>query len=192
VIGDPNPNWTGSFRTGVRYKKLNVSGLVDVRRGGVIWNGTRGALDNFGTAGETAARASCTYDADGNLGCTGNEKTFGKDFFKGPAFGPGQGTAVPIGENWYTGLGSGFGNEASQFLEDGSYVKLREDLPRVHVRHAVGAPSGPGQHRAPHRSAQPRDVDCLQLASIRRRTSVAPKWRRRGSTTSTIRRRDRS
>ena len=126
VIGDPNPNWTGSFRTGVRYKKLNVSGLVDVRRGGVIWNGTRGALDNFGTAGETAARASCTYDADGNLGCTGNEKTFGKDFFKGPAFGPGQGTAVPIGENWYTGLGSGFGNEASQFLEDGSYVKLRE------------------------------------------------------------------
>ena len=126
VIGDPNPNWTGSFRTGVRYKKLNVSGLVDVRRGGVIWNGTRGALDNFGTAGETAARATCTYDADGNLGCTGNEKTFGKDFFKGPAFGPGQGTAVPIGENWYTGLGSGFGNEASQFLEDGSYVKLRE------------------------------------------------------------------
>ena len=126
VIGDPNPNWTGSFRTGIRYKKLNVSGLVDVRRGGVIWNGTRGALDNFGTAGETAARASCTYDADGNLGCTGNEKTFGKDFFKGPAFGPGNGTAVPIGENWYTGLGSGFGNEASQFLEDGSYVKLRE------------------------------------------------------------------
>ena len=126
VIGDPNPNWTGSFRTGVRYKKLNISGLVDVRRGGVIWNGTRGALDNFGTAGETAARASCTYDADGNLGCTGNEKTFGKDFFRGAAFGPGYGTAVPIGENWYTGLGSGFGNEASQFLEDGSYVKLRE------------------------------------------------------------------
>ncbi len=126
VIGDPNPNWTGSFRTGLRYKKLNISGLVDVRRGGVIWNGTRGALDNFGTSGETAARASCTYDADGNLGCTGNEKTFGKDFFKGPAFGPGFGTAVPIGENWYTGLGSGFGNEASQFLEDGSYIKLRE------------------------------------------------------------------
>ena len=126
VIGNPNPNWTGSFRTGVRYKKLNVSGLVDVRRGGVIWNGTRGALDNFGTAGETAARANCTYDAQGNLGCTGNEKTFGKDFFRGPAFGPGYGTAVPIGENWYTGLGSGFGNEASQFLEDGSYVKLRE------------------------------------------------------------------
>jgi hypothetical protein len=33
---------------------------------------------------------------------------------------------VPIGENWYTGLGSGFGDVASQFLEDGSFVKLRE------------------------------------------------------------------
>ncbi len=44
----------------------------------------------------------------------------------GAVFGPGSGTAVPIGENWYTGLGSGFGTVASQFLEDGSFVKLRE------------------------------------------------------------------
>jgi hypothetical protein len=33
---------------------------------------------------------------------------------------------VPIGENWYTGKGSGFGLVSSQFLEDGSFVKLRE------------------------------------------------------------------
>ena len=33
---------------------------------------------------------------------------------------------MPIGENWYTGSGSGFGNVASQFLEDGSFLKLRE------------------------------------------------------------------
>jgi len=97
-----------------------------IRRGGVIWNGTRGALDNFGTHGDTRQRATCTYDADGNLGCTGNERTFGKDFMSGATFGPGAGTAVPIGENWFTGLGSGFGDVAAQFLEDGSYVKLRE------------------------------------------------------------------
>jgi TonB-linked SusC/RagA family outer membrane protein len=126
VIGDPNPNWTGNVRTGFRYKKISISGLLDIRRGGVIWNGTRGALDNFGTAGETAQRANCTYDANGDLGCTGNERTFGTNFMRGPVFGPGKGTAVPIGENWYTGLGSGFGDVASQFLEDGSFVKLRE------------------------------------------------------------------
>jgi TonB-linked SusC/RagA family outer membrane protein len=126
VIGDPNPNWTGSLRTGVRYRKWSASGLLDIRQGGVIWNGTKGALDNFGTHADTRQRAACTYDADGNLGCTGNERTFGKDFMSGATFGPGAGTAVPIGENWYTGLGSGFGDVAAQFLEDGSYVKLRE------------------------------------------------------------------
>jgi hypothetical protein len=40
--------------------------------------------------------------------------------------GPGAGMAVPIGENWYNGLGGGFGPVASQFIEDGSFVKLRE------------------------------------------------------------------
>jgi hypothetical protein len=126
VIGDPNPNWTGGVRTGLRWRKVTVSGLLDIRRGGVIWNGTRGALDNFGTAAETRLRANCAYDATDNLACTGNERTFGKDFMSGAVFGPGSGTAVPIGENWYTGLGSGFGTVASQFLEDGSFVKLRE------------------------------------------------------------------
>ena len=105
VIGDPNPNWTGGVRTGIRWRKVSVSGLVDIRRGGVIWNGTRGALDNFGTAAKRRLRADCSYDADGNLACTGNERTFGKDFMRGAVFGPGAGTAVPIGENWYTGTG---------------------------------------------------------------------------------------
>ena len=126
VIGDPNPNWTGSVRTGIRYRKLNVTGLLDIRRGGKVWNGTKGALVNFGTHSATAQRADCSYNADDELVCTGNERTFGSNFMKGNVFGPGAGTAVPIGENWYTGLGSGFGNVASQFLEDGSFVKLRE------------------------------------------------------------------
>jgi TonB-linked SusC/RagA family outer membrane protein len=126
VIGDPNPNWTGGINTGIRWHKVSVTGLVDIRRGGVIWDGTKGALDNFGTSADTRLRADCTYDADGNLGCTGNERTFGKDFMRGATVGPGAGMAVPIGENWYTGLGSGFGPVASQFLEDGSFVKLRE------------------------------------------------------------------
>ena len=126
VIGDPNPNWTGSVRTGIRFRKVSVTGLLDIRRGGVIWNGTKGALYNFGTHGDTRVRADCTYNADGDLGCTGNERTFGKTFMKGPVFGPGAGPAVPRGENRSTGLGSGFGDVASQFLEDGGFVKLRE------------------------------------------------------------------
>lgn len=135
VIGDPNPRWTGAFRPAVRFRALSLSGLVDIRRGGQVWNGTKGALYNFGTHRDTEVRANCPTDADGNFACTGNERAFGTDFTPGrsvadakpfPVTGPGAGKRVAIGENWFTGLGSGFGPVSSQFLEDGSFVKLRE------------------------------------------------------------------
>ena len=124
VLADPNPDWTGSVRTGLRYKKWQVSGLVDIRQGGDIHNGTRSALYSYGTHKDTEQRAVC----DGTT-CTGNEKTFGQGgWFDGPVVGPGAGMAVPIGENWYRqGLGAGvFAGNSDGFFEDGSYVKLRE------------------------------------------------------------------
>jgi TonB-linked SusC/RagA family outer membrane protein len=134
AAGDPNPRWSGAVRPSITYRGVNLSALVDVRRGGQVWNGTKGALYNFGTHGETELRATC-LNVGGALTCTGNERIFGTNFTPGRAagdatsyavVGPGAGRAVPIGENWYTGLGSGFGPVATQFFEDGSFVKLRE------------------------------------------------------------------
>ena len=114
VIADPNPDWTGSIRTSFRYKKWQFSALVDHKQGGDVWDGTRGALYNFGTHKDTDIR--------------GQSVVFGKDypFLSGPAAGPGAGTPVLIDENWFTGNGSGFVGPASQFVEDGTYTKLRE------------------------------------------------------------------
>jgi TonB-linked SusC/RagA family outer membrane protein len=144
VLGDPNPDWTGSVRSGFRYKKWELSGLVDIRQGGDIYNGTRGALYSYGTHKDTEQRAAC----DGDV-CVGNEKTFGRGgWFDGPVVGPGAGTAVPIGENWYRqGLGAGpFAGNTEGFLEDGSYVKLRElslgyTLDNAWVRNTLGLTS---------------------------------------------------
>lgn len=129
VVGDPNPRWTGAFRPALTFKGVNITGLLDIRRGGDVWNGTKGALYNFGTHIETANRATCPTLAT----CTGNMLAFGTTFTPGradarpfPVVGPGAGKAVPIGENWFTALGSGFFPVSSQFIEDGSYVKLRE------------------------------------------------------------------
>ena len=114
VIADPDPHWLGSVRTSFRVRKFQFSALLDHKAGGDVWNGTRGALYNFGTHKDTDIR--------------GGTFTFGTDYpyLSGPVVGPGAGTPVVIDQDWFQGLGSGFGPVSSQFMEDGSYTKLRE------------------------------------------------------------------
>ena len=114
VVADPNPDWTGSVRTAITlFRKWQISGLLDIKRGGDNWNGTKGALYNFGTHKDTEIRNT--------------NQVFGRNgFHDGPVAGPGAGTAVLIDQDWFQGLGSGFGPVAAQFIEDASYVKLRE------------------------------------------------------------------
>jgi TonB-linked SusC/RagA family outer membrane protein len=108
VIGDPNPDWTGSVRnTFTLFNKVTLSVLVDIKQGGDVWNGTRGALNYFGTTAETAANRGGTRVFEG--------------------IGPGAGTAVADGQSWYIdNIGSGFTGPAAWVIEDGSYIKLRE------------------------------------------------------------------
>jgi TonB-linked SusC/RagA family outer membrane protein len=124
VIMDPHPDWTGSLRTRVNFgTNWEIGGLVDTRQGQEIWNGTRGALYQFGTHKDTEIRDT--------------QQTFGSGgFHNGAVAGPGAGQAVTIDQSWFQGLGSGFGPVASQFIEDGSFVKLRE----VSVAYRMTAP----------------------------------------------------
>lgn len=123
-IADPNYDWEAGLRALVGYRKLQVTGLLDIRNGGQIWNGTKGALYSYGTHRDTEQRASC----DPTFTCTGNEKTFGQGgWFDGPVVGPGAGTAVPIGENWYrVGIGTTFAGNDEIAIEDAGFVRLRE------------------------------------------------------------------
>lgn len=112
AVGDPQPDWISGLNGAVRWKKISVSGFLDVRKGGDIWNGTRGSLVAYGTAAETAIR--------------GQTRTFGTDFYQQPVVGPGAGRAVVIDQGWFGALGGGFGSVNKQFIEDGSFVRLRE------------------------------------------------------------------
>ncbi len=124
IVQDPNYNWTGSVRTSFRYRKFQLSGLLDVRHGGQIWNGTKGALWSYGTHLDTQNRATCTSQT----ACTGNMKTFGQGgWWDGPVVGAGAGTAVPIGENWYRFQAAcPFIGIDEPCIEDAGFVKLRE------------------------------------------------------------------
>jgi TonB-linked SusC/RagA family outer membrane protein len=113
IIGDPNPKWTGSIRTGLRFGKISVSGLLDIRHGGLVYNGTRGALNAIGTSKES-----------GDL--RGKSVVFGQDFMPGAVAGPGVGTSAVLDENWFYNYYSTFTFLGQPFYESGSFVKLRE------------------------------------------------------------------
>jgi TonB-linked SusC/RagA family outer membrane protein len=127
ILGDPNPKWTGNFHSSFRIGKLELSGLVDVKHGGVNWNGTKGALWSYGTHKDTENRAICTGAT--NASCTGNEHAFGEaDWYPGAVAGPGAGLRIPIGQNWYRNstVACPFTGIDEPCIEDAGYVKLRE------------------------------------------------------------------
>lgn len=124
VVGDPNPDWTGSLSSSLNlWSKWNLSALVDYRSGGQIFNGTKGALLAFGAHKTSEIR--------------GEQRTFGTDWLPGPVTGPGAGKAVVLDENtWFGNLGNWFVGPGSQFIEDGTFLKLRE----VSVSYSLTAP----------------------------------------------------
>ncbi|HXT15098.1 MAG TPA: SusC/RagA family TonB-linked outer membrane protein [Gemmatimonadaceae bacterium] len=117
VIADPNPKWSGGVNGLLRVGKFQFSTLFDLRHGGQVWDGTRSALDRFGTALETDVRSQ--------------QGVFGQNVLAGQAVaGPGAGVVAfktPADwQAWYTGPGGSAGTVQSQFVEDGSFVKWRE------------------------------------------------------------------
>jgi TonB-linked SusC/RagA family outer membrane protein len=125
ILGDPNPDWTGSVRTNFRVGKLSIGGLLDIRHGGIAYNGTKGALNQFGTGLNTAQARDAIAAGGGNV-------IFGTNYQVNTvenvtAAGPGAGLAVPLSQDgwWQNGASVFFGPDVP-FLEDGGFVKLRE------------------------------------------------------------------
>ena len=119
VIADPNPRWTGGLNTSLRLGKLRLSGLLDTRQGQEVWNGTKGILYNFGTHKDTEVRTQ-----QGVFGRGGTVMT--DEQVAGPGVGKVAFSNLRQWQGWFNGNGGGFGPVSRQFVEDGSFVKLRE------------------------------------------------------------------
>ncbi len=108
IVGNPNPDFLLGITNRFSYKGFNLSFLFDIKQGGDIWNGTKGAITFFGTSELTENRGTVTV-FDGLKGSTGQAND----------------VAVTLDQNWYTGNGGGFGSVAEHFVEDGSFRRLR-------------------------------------------------------------------
>jgi hypothetical protein len=112
ILGNIEPKWQGGIRSTLNVRGIQFSTLVDIRKGGTAYDGTRGALIAFGTHKDTEIR--------------GQTRTFGKDYGESVVTGPGARNGVVIDQDWFQGNGGSFGAVSTPFIENSGFVKLRE------------------------------------------------------------------
>jgi TonB-linked SusC/RagA family outer membrane protein len=108
-IGIPYPKWYGGLRNTFTFKGVTLTALLDVRRGGQIWNGTWGRLTRLGITDETAERDRL-YLIEGvkaSDGTPNDRKVSAYDYFR-----------------TYRGDAGSYASENA--IQDGSWTRLRE------------------------------------------------------------------
>lgn len=106
VLGNIQPDWIGNLQSGVSYRGLSLSALVDIRRGGDILNFEKWYTIPQGTAKITEQRNDMYV-------------------FPGVNVNTGQPNTVPVLRDraYYVAYAT---SVQENLVEDGSYVKLRE------------------------------------------------------------------
>ncbi|HZY81885.1 MAG TPA: SusC/RagA family TonB-linked outer membrane protein [Cyclobacteriaceae bacterium] len=134
VIGNPNPQYRMSIGNTLSFKGVTLYALFDMQAGGQMWNGTRGALVNYGTAKSTetettvsAADAAAIKTFDGSTIADAGRATQNGDgtyTFRGTV-GDYGGGKVALDQAWYLATGGGF-NVNGPFVEKANWSRLRE------------------------------------------------------------------
>ncbi len=107
ILGNPNPTFQIGWRNDFTIMKdFTLGFLFDAAFGFDVWNGTRGALYNFGTSKDTEDRNDPWFNENGDkvLKADGTQATR---------------------QVYYQNHGNGF-NINEPFVEKASYIKLRE------------------------------------------------------------------
>jgi TonB-linked SusC/RagA family outer membrane protein len=130
-MGSVQPQWTMGITNTFSFKGFSLTGLIDIRHGGKMWNGTNGAMVYFGTSAQTLNR-EVSYVHQGLLGhlnSSGEIVHFAADGTTELA-GPGAANTIskPDDENYcyWNGIGSGFTGPSEPYIESSEFVRLRE------------------------------------------------------------------
>jgi len=127
-IGNPNPRFLMGFGNTFTYKGVSLYTLIDWKFKGDLWNGTRGSLAAIGTSDLTNNRNTQMLFPGvlGHMNENGDLVHFDGSGNEVAGAGGANSQSVPLDETWYLGDGGGFGNLNEAFIEDASFIKLRE------------------------------------------------------------------
>lgn len=119
VIGNPNPDWTGGITQSISFKGLNVTGVIDIRKGGDLIS--RNVLDmrRNGAGVETAK-----FDRFNSDGTIATPYIVPGVYASGPNAGQPNTTAISVQDYWQQYAANG--SVAESYVFDGSFTRLRE------------------------------------------------------------------
>lgn len=129
ILGSVPPNWTMGITNSLSYKGVSLNFLIDIKNGGQMWNGTKGALYYFGKHKDTETRDTETKTWEGVYGYPTADGVQYTNAAGEDVGSPVQNsTEIALDEAWYYeyGPGSGFTGPSEQFIEDTDWVRLRE------------------------------------------------------------------
>jgi len=116
-LGSVAPNWTMGITNELTYKGISLSFLLDIKNGGLMWNGTKSRMVGFGTAAVTANRGQSVV-FDGVMGHVTNGTVV--------TSGVANTIQTTYSEYYYKNIGGGGSPAQEQFVEKTDWVRLRE------------------------------------------------------------------
>jgi TonB-linked SusC/RagA family outer membrane protein len=135
-IGNVNPDWTANITNTLTFKDITLSFMWDIKKGGMLYNGTAFAMNYFGVSARTETR-EVYYTPEGTIDF---DKTpaenivvfngvYGHLDADGNPVGSGVTNTTPVvlDQDWYRGNGSNFGGGPSvAAMEHSDWVRLRD------------------------------------------------------------------
>ncbi|MCV6629953.1 MAG: carboxypeptidase-like regulatory domain-containing protein [Flavobacteriaceae bacterium] len=114
IIGDPVPDYNIGFSNHFEWKNLDFNVVVDIQKGGDIWNGTQNALNYLGTSQQSSFEREITNFVFSGVDQQGDPNAFPVDFYN---------PNNPIFENRFVRYG--FEGVAEDAIVDASYINIK-------------------------------------------------------------------
>ncbi|MFC2136711.1 SusC/RagA family TonB-linked outer membrane protein [Bacteroidota bacterium] len=130
IIGNTQYDYKIGINNTISIKELTIYALLDIKQGGQMWNGTKGALYYFGRHKDTEMRDTETKVFEGRYGHYNNEGEivhFNENGDEVAGLGAFNQLEVELDEYWYAvGPGSVFTGPVEDYVEDADWVRLKE------------------------------------------------------------------